>query len=72
LTVLVDTVRKKITPIDDALPAREMKETYYEEVDDIPPPIPERIALLRVAPVNQLVDDIGMNRGDGVYIVCEL
>lgn len=72
MTLLVDLGKKTAVPLDDALPAREMKEIQFEEVSELTPPVPDRISLLQVAPIGELIDDVGMNRGDGVFIVCEM
>jgi hypothetical protein len=71
LTLLVNTILKKATPLDDALPSREMEEIHFEEVNNLDPPVPERIALLTVAPVGEVIDGLGVNRGAGVFVVCE-
>lgn len=72
MTLLVDLGKKTAVPLDDALPTREMNEISFEEVSDLTPPVPDRIALLQVAPVGEVVPDIGQNRGDGVFLVCEM
>lgn len=72
MTLLVDLNKRTAVPLDDALPTREMKEISFEEVSDLTPPVPDRIALLQVAPVGEVVPDIGQNRGDGVFLVCEM
>ena len=72
MTLLVDLGKKTAVPLDDALPAREMDEITFEEVNDLTPPVPDRIALLQVAPINELIEGVGINRGDGVYLVCEV
>lgn len=72
MTLLVDLGKKTAVPLDDALPAREMDEITFEEVNDLTPPVPDRIALLQVAPIGEIINDIGMNRGGGVYLVCEV
>ena len=71
MTLLVNTILKRATPLDDALPSREMEEIYFEEVSDLDPPVPERIALLTVAPVGEIIENLGVNRGAGVFVVCE-
>jgi len=72
LTLLVDLGKKTAVPLDDALPTREMKEIQFEEVSELTPPVPNNIALLQVAPVGVIVGGIGVNRGEGVFLVCEI
>lgn len=72
MTLLVDLNKRTAVPLDDALPTREMNEISFEEVSELTPPVPDRIALLQVAPVGEVVPDIGQNRGDGVFLVCEM
>lgn len=72
MTLLVDLGKKTAVPLDDALPTREMKEIQFEEVSELTPPVPDRISLLQVAPVGELVVGVGYNRGEGIFLVCEL
>ena len=72
MTLLVDLGKKTAVPLDDALPTREMKEIQFEEVSELTPPVPDNIALLQVAPVGEIVEGIGLNRGDGIFLVCEI
>jgi hypothetical protein len=69
--MLVDTVKRRAIALDDAIPTRSMEEVLFEDVGELPPPIPDRVALLRVTPINSYVMEIGMNKGEGVYWVCE-
>ena len=71
MTLLVDLGKKTAVPLDDALPTREMKEIQFEEVSELTPPVPDNIALLQVAPVDEIVGGVGVNRGDGIFLVCE-
>ena len=72
MTLLVDLNKKTAVPLDDALPAREMDEITFEEVNDLTPPVPDNIALLQVAPIGEIIDGLGVNRGEGVFLVCEI
>ena len=72
MTLLVDLGKKTAVPLDDALPTREMKEIQFEEVSELTPPVPDNIALLQVAPVGEIIDGLGVNRGEGVFLVCEI
>ena len=69
--MLVYTVKRRAIALDDAIPTRSMEEVLFEDVGELPPPIPDRVALLRVTPINSYVMEIGMNKGEGVYWVCE-
>jgi len=71
MVMLVYTVKRRAIALDDAIPTRSMEEVLFEDVGELPPPIPDRVALLRVTPINSYVMEIGMNKGEGVYWVCE-
>lgn len=72
MTLLVDLGKKTAVPLDTALPTREMKEIQFTEVSELTPPVPDNIALLQVAPIGEIIDGLGVNRGDGVFLVCEI
>lgn len=72
MTLLVNLGKKTAVPLDDALPAREMKEIQFEEVSELTPPVPDRIALLQVAPVGEFVVGVGYKRDEGIFLVCEV
>ena len=72
MTLLVDLGKRTAVPLDDALPTREMKEIQFEEVSELTPPVPDNIALLQVAPIGEIIDGLGVNRGEGVFLVCEI
>jgi len=69
--MLVDTVKRRAVALDDAIPTRSMEEVLFEDVGELPPPIPDRVALLRVTPINSVVAGVGVNKGEEVYWVCE-
>jgi len=69
--MLVDTVKRRAIALDDAIPTRSMEEVLFEGVEELPPPIPDRVALLRVTPINSYVVEVGVNKGEGIYWVCE-
>ena len=72
MTLLVDLGKRTAVPLDDALPTREMKEIQFTEVSELSPPVPDNIALLQVAPIGEIIDGLGVNRGEGVFLVCEI
>lgn len=72
MTLLVDLGKKTAVPLDDALPTREMNEIQFTEVSELTPPVPDNIALLQVAPIGEIIDGLGVNRGEGVFLVCEI
>jgi hypothetical protein len=49
-----------------------MKVIFFGEVNELTPPVPDNIALLQVAPVGEIIDGLGVNRGEGVFLVCEI
>ena len=72
MTLLVDLGKRTAVPLDTALPTREMKEIQFTEVSELTPPVPDNIALLQVAPIGEIIDGLGVNRGEGVFLVCEI
>ena len=72
MTLLVNLGKRTAVPLDDALPTREMKEIQFTEVNELTPPVPDNIALLQVAPIGEIIDGLGVNRGEGVFLVCEI
>lgn len=61
----------KITPLDDAIPSRGMEERSFTNVDDLDPPIPERVALLRMAPIGDVIDGVGVRLDGDIFVVQE-
>ena len=61
----------KLTPLDDAIPSRGVEERSFTNVDDLDPPIPERVALLRMAPIGDVIDGVGVRLDEDTFVVQE-
>jgi hypothetical protein len=46
--------------------------TPFEDISDLGPPIPERMALLKIAACGEVVTGIGFKVDDDTYIVQEM
>ena len=69
MTLKIDMGIGVATPFDDV----KTHETYtFKEVVDLPQLIQERIALLRLSDINIIVDGVGINMGNNIFIVCEM
>lgn len=71
MTVRINTKRGILVPLDNIIPSRGMEGILFSDVDDLEPPIPERIALLRIAPVGEVVTGVGVRLDEDTFIVQE-
>jgi len=71
MTVRINTKRGTLVPLDNIIPSRGMEGILFSDVDDLEPPIPERIALLRIAPVGEVVTGVGVRLDEDTFIVQE-
>ena len=71
MTVRVDLKNKRVYRLDDVIPVSDAQWDYVE-VEDLDPPIPERVALLRVAEVGDVIKGVGIKIGEDSYIVEQL
>jgi hypothetical protein len=44
----------------------------FENVNDLDPPVPERVALLKLCEVGEVVPDIGIRLDNDIFVVQEL
>jgi hypothetical protein len=44
----------------------------FNDVSDLDPPVPERVALLKLCEVGEQIDDVGLRLEKNVYLVQEL
>ena len=71
MTVRVDTKLKKATHLDNVV-QREGDVIEFNDVSDLDPPVPERVALLKLCEKGQHVEGIGMRIDEHTYVVQEL
>lgn len=71
MTLRVDLKEGKAYSMDNVV-IRPNDTISFNDVSDLDPPVPERIALLRLAEEGEVVPDIGMRINDTTYIVQEL
>jgi hypothetical protein len=71
MTVRVDIGKGRMTPLDDAIPHRGVVDIPFTDVEELDPPIPERVAMLRMAPVGDVIDGVGVRLDDDTFIVQE-
>jgi len=71
MTVRVNVNKGTMVPLDSVLPSRGMLGVSFLDVSELDPPIPERIALLRIAPLGEIVDGVGVRLDENIYIVQE-
>jgi hypothetical protein len=45
---------------------------HFSDVSDLDPPVPERIALLKLCAVGDIVPDVGMKLDEDVYVVQQM
>lgn len=71
MTLRVDLKEGKAYSMDNVV-IRLNDTISFNDIADLDPPIPERIALLRLTGEGEVVPDIGMRVNDTTYIVQEL
>ena len=71
MTVRVDLKSKIATSLDNVV-QKQGDVFHISDVSDLDPPVPERIALLKLCAIGDIVPNVGMKVDEGVYIVQEL
>jgi hypothetical protein len=71
MTLRVDLKERKAYSMDNVV-FKPNDIISFNDVADLDPPVPERIALLRLAEEGEVVPDIGMRIDSTTYIVQEL
>lgn len=71
MTLRVDLKRGKAYSLDNVV-FKSTDTISFNDVADLDPPVPERLALLRLAEEGEVVPDIGMKLDSTTYIVQEL
>jgi len=68
MTVRIDLKLKQMTPLDDVV-TKLGDIVHFEDLSDLDPPIPERMALLKISNVKDIIPDVGVRLDDNTYIV---
>lgn len=72
MTVRVSIKEGKASPLDEVIPNRAMVDILFTDVEELDPPIPERIALLRLAPMGEIIEGIGVRLDEDTFVVQEV
>jgi hypothetical protein len=70
MTVRICLKTKKATHLDNVV-MKQGDVVEFNDIDDLDPPVPERVALLRVCAIGDVVDGLGMRLDADTYIVQE-
>jgi hypothetical protein len=68
MTVRIDLKLKQMIPLDDVV-TKLGGIVHFEDLSDLDPPIPERVALLKLSSAKDVIPDIGVKLDDNTYIV---
>ena len=71
MTVRVDLISKTATSMDSVV-LKQGDIVKFNDISELSPPVPERIALLRLCAYGEIVPDIGMKLNASTYVVHEL
>lgn len=71
MTVRVDLKNKIATSMDNVI-LKQGDIVKFNDISELDPPVPERIALLRLCAYGEIVPDVGMRLDDNTYVVHEL
>lgn len=71
MTVRIDLKLKQMTPLDNVV-TKLGDIIQFEDLSDLDPPIPERMALLKLSVAEDIISGIGVRLDDTTYLVHEL
>lgn len=71
MTVRIDLKLKQMTPLDNVV-TKLGDIIHFEDLSDLDPPIPERMALLKLSVAKDIISGIGVRLNDTTYLVHEL
>lgn len=71
MTVRIDLKLKQMTPLDNVV-TKLGDIIHFEDLSDLDPPIPERMALLKLSVAEDIISGIGVRLDDTTYLVHEL
>lgn len=70
MTVRVDLKNKIATHLDNIV-QKQGDIVKFNEVEDLDPPVPERVAMLKLCKMGDIVEGLGMRLDEDTYIVQE-
>ena len=71
MTVRIDLKSKVATSMDNVI-QKQGDVIKFNDVSELDPPIPERVALLKLCGYGEIVPDIGMKLDDSTYVVQQM
>ena len=71
MTIRVDTKNRVATSMDNVV-QKQGDVIKFNDVSDLDPPVPERIALLKLCAVGDIVPDVGLKLDEDVYVVQQM
>ena len=71
MTVRIDLLRKEMTSLDNMV-LQTGDIVKFKNIADLAPPIPERMALLKISESKDVISGLGMKIDENTYIVQEL
>lgn len=71
MTVRIDLKLKQMTPLYDVV-TKLGGIVHFEDLSDLNPPIPERMALLKISKVQDIIPHVGVRLDDNTYIVHQI
>jgi hypothetical protein len=71
MTIRIDLTSNKATHLDNVV-LKEGDVISFSDVSELDPPVPERVALLRLSPHGEHVEGIGMRIDEHTYVVNEM
>ncbi len=70
MTVRVCLKTKKATHLDNVV-MKQGDVVEFDNVEDLDPPVPERVAMLKLCAIGDVVDGLGMRLDEHTYVVQE-
>jgi len=71
MTIRVDLKSKIATSMDNVV-QKQGDVVKFSDVSELDPPVPERVALLKLCAVGDIVPDVGMKLDEDVYVVQQM
>lgn len=71
MTIRIDLTSMKATHLDNVV-LKEGDVVQFNDVSELDPPVPERVALLKLCDKGQHVEGLGMRIDEYTYVVHEL
>lgn len=71
MTIRIDLKTKKATHLDNVV-LKQGDIVSFNDVSELDPPVPERMALLKLSTMGDLIEGIGMRIDEHTYVVQEM